>query len=385
MRNLLGLGFLFAVSSCGKVDNNNVSTLDDFLTSSRYDSIDWYFPCPFDAPNEPNKLVVPNQTNPRKIILNGVGPFEYVKEDMAHIPVTVHGRVCPWKLVHRDVTFVIDVSGSMATSDPKVEIPPAGSGKKTCGRLDALNAILDKMPANITSFAVVTYDDTLVKKSSKLFKTKAELFADLVGTTAPAPKIEEIICADGMGTTYTAGLTGAKQVLEKGEVNATKEIIFLSDGAPYDGPQAKTMANDLKTNGVTVGGRKQTVSLATVFLGTTVPNPNILEEMASVDKSKIPPKPIYAVAKDAAELADLLGKMIENNKLQGSDVIQGGDSASSSRTTIDVFQKLDAKNQFVTVPFELKLDRAQANYILNFEYWDTMQNRSSYPGTIHWK
>ncbi len=387
MRNLLGLAFLFAVSSCGKVDNENVSSLDDFLTSSRYDSIDWYFPCPFDAPNEPNKLVVPNQTNPRKIILNGVGPFEYVKEDMAHIPVTVHGRVCPWKLVHRDVTFVIDVSYSMGDNDPLVDVPPAGSGKKSCGRLDALNAILDKMPPNITSFAVVTYDDDINYKSKKLYKTKAELFADLTtGSTPGSPrKVEDVICEISGGTTYTAGLTGAKQVLEKGEINATKEIIFLSDGAPSDKPQAKAMAEDLKTNGVTVGGRKQTVSLATVFLGSTVPSPNVLEEMASVDRSKIPPKPIYAVAKDAGELADLLGKMIENNKLQGSDVVQGGDGASSSRTTIDVFQKLDAKNQFVTVPFELKLDRSQKNYILNFEYWDTMQNRSSYPGTIHWK
>jgi hypothetical protein len=129
----------------------------------------------------------------------------------------------------------------------------------------------------------------------------------------------------------------------------------------------------------------QTVSLATVFLGPKVPNPNILLEMASVDKSRIPPKPIYAEAKNAEELADLLGRMIENNRLQGSEVIQGGDAANSARTTIDVFQKLDAKNQFVTAPFELKLDRAQANYVLQFEYWDSMQNRSSYPGAIHWK
>ena len=383
MLKFFGLAFLVAASSCGREGDKRVSYLDDFPISSRFDSLDWYFPCPFDEPNEPNKLFVPPQTNPRKIILSGVGPFEYIKEDMAHIPVTVHGRVCPWKKVHRDVTFVIDVSGSMEENDPKVEVPPAGSGKMTCGRLDALNAILTKMPPNITSFAVVTYDDNIVNKSSKLFKTQAELFADLIGT--PTGKIEDIICKAGLGTTYTAGLTGATNVLQKGEQNATKEIIFLSDGVPYDGPRAKKMATDLKTIGISVGGRMQTVSFATVFLGAKVPDPNVLLEMASVDKSRIPPKPIYAEAKNASELADLLGRMIENNRLQGSEVTQGGDSSSSSQVTIDVFKTLDQKNQFVIAPFVLKLDRAQTNYNLHFKYWDSMQNHSAYPGAIHWK
>ena len=384
MRYLSIIASCFVLASCGRLGKPNDGNLDVFQMSSRYDSIDWYFPCPFDAPDNPNRLVVPAQTNPRKIILSGVGPFEFVKEDMAHVPVTVHGRVCPWKLVHRDVVFVIDVSGSMSDQDPLVD-GPAGSDTKTCGRLEALKAILAKMPAGITSFGVVTYDDSVEKNSSKLFKTKAELFDDLTGTASGAPKIETIICLNADGTTYSAGLNGAAEVLKKGEQNATKEIIFLSDGEPDDGNRARILAENLKTQGINTGGRQQTVSIATVFLGTEAPADKVLETMASVDKTKIPPKPIYAEAKDAELLAEILGKMIDNNKLQGSNVVQGGDAASSSRTTIDVFKDIDAKNQFVTAPFVLQLDRAQANYVLDFSYWDTMQNRSSYPGKIQWK
>jgi len=386
MRRILGLALLFSVSSCGRVSDGNSGQLaDNSVTGSRIDSIDWYFPCPFDGPNDPDRLVVPAQTSPRKIILNGPGPFEYMREVLANVPVRVHGRVCPWKLVHRDVVFVVDVSGSMGSNDPQVDALPVGSGRKTCGRLEALNAILAKMPANITSFGVVTYDDLLQKRSTALFKTKTQLFDDLTGTGSSAAKIENIICSDGSGTEYTAGLAGAKAILETGEQNATKEIIFLSDGEPQDPYEANTMATDLKTKGINVGGRQQQVNMATVFLGTDVPNPNVLEAMASVDSTTVPPKPVYAVATNAADLADQLGRMIDNNKLQGAQILQGGDGANSTRTTVDVFQSLDAKNQFVTAPLKLAIDRSQTNYILNFENWDTMQNRSSYPGTLHWQ
>ena len=374
----VGLSALAAVS-CGRTQSPQDAELDFLPTSNKYDSIDWYFPCPFDAPDEPNRLVVPPQGSSRNVILNGAGPFEFIKEEMAHLPVKVHGRVCPWKSMHREVTFVIDVSGSMKQNDPKDD-----SAERTCGRLKALNVLIDKMPPDITKFGVVTYDAAIKYYSSKLFAKKSDLFADLLRSDS-SKIISDIVCEADGGTVYRQGILKAKQLFENGEGDATKELIFLSDGEPSDGYQAKQLATELKTKGVVSGGRRHNVSIATIFLGKAAPDPNVLLEMASVDASQIPPKPIYAEASHADQLADLLGRMIDNIRLQGSILTYSGDANNSVRETINVFTKIDARSQFVSPAFQLNLDRAQKNFILNFEYWDSIQNRSTYTGTLHWR
>ncbi len=386
---LLGAAF----QSCGGLNQNEKSSQlkdEQTLSTEPYDKIDWYFPCPFDAVDSPDRLIVPAQTNPRNLVWSGVGPFEMVKEYMVRVPVTVHGRVCPWKIVHRDVTFIIDVSGSMAGfpppgQDPAVPEDPANEdGPKTCARLKTLETLIAKLPPNITKFGVATYDDVIVNFSTKLFSDKAALYKDLMRDLPSSGHIADIVCRAGNGTKYLQALNQAKEMLAKGEAGATKEVLFLSDGEPEDtDEQILATTNDMKKNGIVVGGRRQNISIATVLLGENA-NEEILKKMASVDASVIPPKPVFAKAADAEQLAEILGRMIDNNKLQGSKVVHSGDSPALPRKTIDVFSQLDAKNQFVTAPFVLNVERTQQNYKLDFEYWDTMQNRSTYPGVIRW-
>ena len=380
--------------SCGQLPPSQVQgqlTPGDQRGPEPYDSLDWYFPCPFDDAASPERLVVPAQTDPRKLILEGVGPFNFIKEYMVRLPVKIHGRVCPWKLVHREVTFIVDVSGSMSDTDPEVDVKPIDGVRvddaavaKTCGRLKALEAILAKMPAGKTKFAVATYDSVVVKFSTHLFDNKNDLYDDLLRGESASVKIKDVICRAGLSTTYKAGLDKAKDILLTGEGAATKEIIFLSDGEPTD-VRADILAttNDFKTNGVTIGGRKQSISIATVLLGTAVTS-DILKSMASVDNSVSPPAPIFAKAANASDLADILGRMIDNNKLQGSQVQHSGDTPGLPKSTVNVFPLLDSKSQFITSSFILSVERSQLNYNMSFEYWDTMQNRSSFSGGIHW-
>jgi von Willebrand factor type A domain len=393
-RGISTAAFLLGTYSCGQLPSSQVQgqlTADDERGPEPYDSLDWYFPCPFDDATSPDRLVVPPQTDSRKLILNGVGPFNFIKEYMVRLPVKIHGRVCPWKLVDREVVFIVDVSGSMSGTDPEVDVKPIEGVKrennavaKTCGRMDALEAILAKMPAGKTKFAVATYDDRVVHFSTHLFNNKQDLYADLLRGEPATVKIKDVICRAGLGTSYKVGLDKAKAILLTGEAGSTKEMIFLSDGEPQDSkPTILATTADFKTNGVTIGGRKQSISIATLLLGTAVTS-DILKSMASVDNSVSPPAPIFAKAANASDLADVLGRMIDNNKLQGSQVLHSGDTPGLPKSTVNVFPLLDRKNQFVTSSFILSVERSQLNYNMGFEYWDTMQNRSSFSGAIHW-
>ena len=380
-RILLGAGALALTASCGSVNQNAASSkLDGGHHGSKYDSIDWYFTCPFDGPNDADRLVVPPQRSPRRLVLDGIGPFKYDRKDLVGVPVTVHGRVCPWKNVHRDVVFAIDVSGSMSESDPMIT---NSNGGLTCGRMKALDALVAKMPAGITNFGVITYDDSIEHASTKLFSDRTALYLDLIAGNGRTD-ITKIICEQNGGTEYKIGLDKAKELLLSGEEHATKEIIFLSDGQPSDSEQdiIKT-TDDLKTNGLVINGRHQAVSIATLLLGDS-PADDILEKMASLDTSATPAKPVFAKAQDADQLADALGRLMDNVKLQGATVSHAGDAPNTTPTKFDVMPRLDARNQFSTQAFELNIDATQKNYTIGFEYWDTMQNRATFPGSIHW-
>jgi hypothetical protein len=282
--------------------------------------------------------------------------------------------------VHRDIVFVIDVSGSMRDNDPKTSV----GNKKTCERLKALDVLLSKLPAGITNFGVVTYNDRAVDITSNLYSTKEAIYNDLSGgTTGEAPV--DIVCATQGGTNFGAGLNAAKRIFEQyGDPRATKEILFLSDGLPED-KDWPNIAKDLKENGISAGNTKITVSIASIFLGNSEPDPNPLKEMASQDLSVTPPRPIYAVAKDAGDLPAMLAAMLQNNKLQGSEVSYLGDRSSEPYSKVNVFDKLNAKNHFVTPPFEIVLERDQKTFNVELKYWDTMQNRSTQRGTIEFR
>lgn len=66
-------------------------------------------------------------------------------------------------------------------------------------------------------------------------------------------EIDKLHCPDlGDGTEYDLGLRGAKAILDKGEDDRAKFVVFISDGEPTSGHNGISEASQLKSNKVTI-------------------------------------------------------------------------------------------------------------------------------------
>lgn len=357
-------GFDLAAAGAGEARSDGV-------LERLYDGVTWIFQCP----TEP--MPVP-PAGGNSLVLVDAGPHPYLRQRLVDVPVTVKGKICPTERMNRDGIFVIDVSGSMATEDPLKPIDPADpQGPKTCGRLDALNAILDRLPAGTANFGIVTFDTSVIKSSSRLFSDKTALIADI--TNNGAVGIVNVACANGGGTSYAAGLRRAKELFLASRQYATKEIYFLSDGAPSDTSAAVALANELKNVGIPINGQNKTATIATVMLGTA--NDSVLRtQIASLD---VAGAPIHAVAANAGDLARILDGLADNH-LEGSHLQHGGTGAAP--TTVDIMQYLNPTTREFTLPtMNLNIDLMQPAYELHFEYWDSHRNRFTIIGKLNWQ
>ena len=315
-----------------------------------------------DCPGSDSQLPVPG---PNQIVLKDAGPHQLFRERMLHVPVKVKGSICPPMELKRDIIFVFDISGSMGSNDPLVD----GS----CNRLIAINAVMDRIPSDISNFAIVTFHDSVGNASSRFYNNRDELFADIAGGNAA--DISKVICKATLGTNFSAGLRRAKQIFQgSGREFATKEILFVSDG---DSSTGQTDAADLRNNGITVGNSTQLVTIATVMIGS-VDNNNLRDRIASKDAQGAP---IHALANDAASLADILTRM-SHNELAGTSISFGG--RPDLMRTIDLMGQLN-DYKFELDPFMLDFDLVQDKYSIHLKYWDTHNNTFTIPGTILWK
>jgi hypothetical protein len=199
-----------------------------------------------------------------------------VKDD-ARVVMNVKGRFCPTVSDNLTVLFIIDFSGSMgpntpdqnnmsfqaaAGNDPRTMV----GAQKSCGRLQAVEAILakfkagDKVNVGTVTFAgdivgshttapvdAQTFKDTRLAEASKLSN-----FCSYVAPDASFANQEMAVANANVGgaTNYAAAFNRAYDFLRN--VKGRKAVYFITDGRPTAGgndPVAagKTAAAKLKT------------------------------------------------------------------------------------------------------------------------------------------
>lgn len=320
----------------------------------------WFWQCE-SAPVPP-----PAPLSADEIVIEGVGPHMFTREQIDGSPLVFEGKICEPKELPRDIIFVVDTSGSMNENDPRL-----GTG---CGRLTAIDAVLASLPTGGQArVGVVTFNSQLDRNSTALFDSGSALYADLaaVGTAA------DVICNANGGTNYDAGIAQAEQLFSlAGRPEATKEIYFISDGQPNVGVDGIAQAARLKTQGVTVGSKTIPVTFATIMLAGT---DTVLQNFIA---SRGPDgKPLYAYVAQTSELTKALATLVDN-KLVGAELSWRPIGAADWQTT----NLMEQMQGFSFVLPSIKIDYSQAPQGLEvrYEYFDQHDNRYSTEGKLLW-
>ena len=261
-------------------------------------SLLWYWPCSAQPEAPP---VAPSSVDP---VIVGPGPFSLDSHRMGETQVTLQGQLCKPAQLKRDIVFVIDVSGSMASPynhDPKKS--------DSCGRLAALQTVLGRFAQNgLTRFALLTFNDK-VKMTTGTFSTSAANLTSNVLAITGAAKLADVVCAGYGSTNYDDALNGTAQILQSSiDPSTSKEIYFISDGEPdparYDGI---AIADSLKEHGVTI---------ATLML---IGDDEGLKKIASVDQTDPTQTRLLHMKVNAADqLADTLSALAQNYLVGGT-------------------------------------------------------------------
>jgi hypothetical protein len=322
-----------------------------------YSNVFWFWQCAA-APAQ-----VPVAQGPNELVIEGQGNHDLDFDRIQSTPVTISGKVCPPQVLPRDIMFVIDVSGSMATNDP-----PVGN---TCGRRQAFEAVVSKLnPASDFRIGLVTFDDDVVTQST-LHASQASLYAEV---TAGGVPIEQILCGVGSGTDYKTALTGATASLSAGRAQASKEIYFISDGRPNLTEEGIPEATVLKNTGV--GNPKQKVIIATVMLGGT---DTVLEQsIASRDSDG---RPLHAYVAQAANLADSLSKLAQNDIIGGQ--VKYRAVGTTEWTVVELIPHLN-NYEFELPSITLDVAEAPNGIELQYEYFDRRGTKFTSGGVLTW-
>ena len=194
-------------------------------TEPSVDSVDVAFSCISDASETKENL--PDRVLP-------------AWESEASIPLRVSGKLCSPKEVARKIVVLVDVSGSMKGNDPVIN----GS----CGRLDALNALMASAGEQ-TSFAVVTFSSGVLHSSTDFFTTTDDLFMDIDDKRSPV----RVICGASGGTHYDSSLNRALEIFGQSSDATFLETYLISDGAPSKAHNGVEMAKKLRQEGIIIG------------------------------------------------------------------------------------------------------------------------------------
>lgn len=335
------------------------------------ESLTWFWQCASDPASAPS-------SKGRNLVINGEGSHSISAKAISEsgVPLTISGRVCPPTKYPRDIIFVIDVSGSMSTSPGNDVRTGSAQAGYTCGRLQAVDAIIANIAAQggDVRYGIVTFNDVVVKKSSATFSDRANLFADIAAGSTP----DSVLCTGVGGTNYSQGLSGAQTLLQNSRPGALKEIYFVSDGLPNaaDENPSKALATKLKTEGVSVQGTLTPVKIATVMLGAA--SSAELQPMASLDKKGAS---MHANASDASKLAATLSSLAANDIDDG--VVRYRATGSDKWT--EVALKPNMKGYDFAMPaFQLIPSSVPNGLDLEFEYRDNHNNKFLNKGNIVW-
>lgn len=328
-------------------------------------SLNWFWQCASDP-----------GTIPPSSVTNGVvqdgGDHIFSETNFTfNVPVTMSGRLCPPAKYPRDIVLVIDVSGSMGGVGGNDKLK-----NSTCGRLAAVESIVNSVGSqgNDARFAIVTFSDGIKAQSTAMFSDKKSLYADIAGSK----DLSAVLCQSDGGTAYGQGLSGAEKILSSSRPVATKEIYFISDGAPEDGSAGVDIAQRLKMTGVTIKDKPMPVQVASILLGNQTDGAK-LRELASIG---VDSKPLFALATDASQLASTLSALAANDIDSG--IIKYRAIGSTKWTEVSL--KGLIKDYNFTIPaFNASTQTAPLGLEARFEYRDLHSNVYTSGGTLKWQ
>lgn len=321
-----------------------------------YQTMTWLWQCQ----NTPQST--PKPSSDGDVVVSGKGPFEFDERSLRGTKVTFSGRLCPPETQPRDIVFVTDTSGSMVDNDPRTG--------DTCGRLQAIQALIAATPPGTARFGLVTFNTEVAAQSTTLYDNAQALFA----AVAPTGNIADVVCLQEGSTNYTSALTRAGQLLASGRPTASKELYFVSDGQPNGGQDGIAVADSLKKTGVSAGGRNIPVTIGAIMLkgADTV----LQQYIASLDPQG---KPIYAFAAQAQDLAKILTQLA-NNAIVGA-TLKYRFLGESSFTSINVFDHVKGLD-FTLPPMTIPAKDGLPGLEVIFEYVDKLGQKFTSAGRL---
>jgi hypothetical protein len=133
------------------------------------------------------------------------------------------------------------------------------------------------------------------------------------GVTADPAAVASDICAMNGGTNYADALSAASTLLLSGRGDATKEIYFISDGAPSAGFDGVSIAETLKTEGLKVGYSNIKTTIVTIMLKGS---DTVLEsQIASRDAGG---NPLHAKVEQSDVLAQTLADLFTSRIVEAT-------------------------------------------------------------------
>lgn len=320
--------------------------------------------------------------------VHGGGDFHLAINPRKPLQLTFNGDFCPSQNMKRDIVFLIDVSGSMHDNDKgDSHLDPdlqSETTPTTCNRYVALKKTIEQFPTNgFIQFGVVTFDDAVDFKSSKLFSSENEFMEDV----SPVNPAGDLCKWDG-ATNYTKALQGAGELLAKGRPDATKEIFFVTDGEPFGGDNEIVdgidAAKALKGKGVTVGGNTIPVTIATFMLDNG--DPKILKnDIASTDQDN---KPLHVDVGQSQKLAETLAILAINKIMKARLKIRPScevpdDTCDHKWTVLDIPPPTKDLN-FGLAPLQLDIGSYANGLEVSYEIWDRLSHKYENHGTLTW-
>lgn len=338
-------------------DTKPTPSIDSVPNTDGVNSINWLWSCDSTTGKEGD--------NTGAVTLRGGGNYRLNAQSGATIPVKFSGSVCSPLQAPRDVVFVIDVSGSMGNNDPIV-----GS---SCGRLDAVNAMLASIPSTAdVRFGIVTFSTEAKAVSAKMQSTPSSLFQDVLASTR-ANSVVDILCAHatgltGTGTNFDEALMATQTLISAdARANASREIIFVSDGQPTGGNDGVEVAQALRDSGVTIG--------AVMLNG----NDRVMQsKIASKDLQGVP---LYTKVTNANQLGQAFAKVSKNDIVSAELRYRAVGAANFAVVNL---LSGGSNLQFDLPPINVAVEDVMNGLEVVYDYADSRNKHYTSQGVITW-
>lgn len=303
-RSYVGMLLGFALISCGEAEFHGLNGSKEHKTTPRPNpGTDNSVPVVPNDPANPGNLNLSwkwecndSSSAPSPTSFVGPGPHNISLENVTSLSISTDGIFCEPQRNQRDIMFIVDVSDSMVTGSGSVGPADAPVGN-TCARLQTVQQVIEMASSTDEArFSTVTFSALTQQTSMNYHTTQASMFSELL--TGSGSGIDNILCAGLSGTSYSSALTSARTLLNKARATATKEIYFISDGAPAPTEEGRDIALEIRKN----------ATIVTVMLGAA--NDAVLKnDIATKDPNGLA---LHARANNAAELANIVKRMARN-------------------------------------------------------------------------